>query len=240
MDNNNSNPFNNNTAQPQPSQAQPQPPQPQPFSPPVQNQNTPLQGQGPSAPTGIFTEGIAPTQSAQISTPTSKNHSKKALTIVISMILIIALGVGGFFLYRSLTSPKKTIADFERAMSSLGYAKMDSAYASYSDSDGAYSTYTKANNNAITSVAMFYEMQSKDKLKELVVSSTSDEQMKQLLNDFDWSKERNEAGRCDQYSNYTCIKLVQVDNTLLAVMSATSTADETNSEIESVVSAMGY
>lgn len=226
----NSNPFDNNNTQSQPPAV------------PDQNQNTPLQNQDSPAPTGIFTEGLAPAQPAPISTPTPDKHSKKPLIITIVLILVIALGVGGFFLVRNLTNNStKTIAEFEKIVTGIGYTKAPNSELTYSGSDGEYTTYIKGTTTTVDGLTMFFVVPSKDNLKQLIEKEASSD-IKEALFNFDWSKDYNKSSECNTNAKQVniCMSFVQKDNTLLCVFYHSNSPDETQAEIEKVINAMGY
>lgn len=254
MENNTTpNPFINNT-QPQPTpQPTPQPapqPNPQPVPPPVQPQpqpqfspqppspSTPIQN-NPTAPTGIFTEGSAPVQTTQLSTPSPEKHSKKPLIFAVIAVLLIILGVGGFFLVQKLTSPKKTTAEFESIMVNLGYEKNSTL--TQSSSEGSYTTYGKTITASTGGIAMFYEVNSKNTLKSLVTQASSwISETYNPTSSFDWSKERNAANECYSENPYVCTSMIQIDNTMLIVLYMADSLEESKSEVDKVVTTMGY
>lgn len=205
--------------------------------------STPPTGAPSTPPTGIFTGGTATVQSASIPTQPPKAEKSKLIPIIVSVLVVLVLGVGGFFLIRNFTSSKKTIADFEKTMTSIGYSKAQNSSLTYSDSDGAFTTYTISNKTAMDGVAMFYELSSKDKLKNLLEQTiTANDSIKQVIGGFDWSKDYNKYYDCNTNSKQAtiCMGIINRDNTLLIVYYHSDSYDEAKNQSEKVISAMGY
>jgi len=189
--------------------------------------------------TGIFAEGASPIQQ-----PTNNITQKKSKTtlIVTIVLLIIALVVGGFFLIRSpMNSGTKTISEFESIVSKLNYRKAENPDLEYSDSSGAFVTYYKSKETAADGLVMFYVMESKEALRELVKQEGGDI-ANEAMASFDWSKTRNESYECttNKQNVHICIDIIQLENTMLMIYYHSNSSSEAESEVKDVVTAMGY
>ncbi len=162
--------------------------------------------------------------------------------IIIAVVLVIILAVGGFFLITHLIKGPKTIAEFEKIMTDLGYKEGQGYLSGYGDTNGAYSIYAMSNQEEmVESTVLFYNMSSREKLKDLIESQGglsglgTDE-------DLDWSKKYDKKEGCQKtYGDLAlCHSVVQYDNTLLAIIIVSKTEDKSTSEIKKVLSAMGY
>ena len=60
------------------------------------------------------------------------------------------------------------------------------------------------------------------------------------ISSFDWSKERNAANECYSENPYVCTTMIQIDNTMLIVLYMADSLEESKSETNKIVTAMGY
>ena len=218
----------------------PQQPMPQqPFNSQSAPQPMPqLAPQPAPQPTGIFTGGLAPTESAKIEAPKSNNTSKKILSILLVAIIVFAIGAAGFFLIPKLFSTKKSIAEFEQIISKLGYSEAPIEIPK--TDDGEISVYMKGTGAKVEAIAMFFEAPTKNSLKDRLEQSASSLGIKSSSVDF--SKDYNKELSCyTAQKNYICVGVVIKENTLLFSMyNSTSSEDKAKSEIEKVIKAMDY
>ena len=176
--------------------------------------------------------------------PKSKNHLR---VIIMSALVIVIFILVGFITYNTFfgkTLSPKTIAQFEQIMKDNGYKKAGAEGAYYSDSQGGYVTYFKQDETAADGVAMFYDVKSKEVLKDLVNEFVIEKNRdsKALFENFDWSKEYNKNEVCSKNNAqvYICMDVVHVENTLLSVLYHSNSEDKVHSEINKVISTMGY
>ena len=192
----------------------------------------------PTPVTGIFTDGSTTMQPSPAIVKQQKSSKNKIVVIIIAIILAIALAVGGFFLYRHFSNAPKTIAEFEKIMTSIGYTKASNF--SYSGADGAFTAYTTGSSTSADGIAIFYEMPSKDKLKQSVEEISSE--FKESFIKFDWSKDYNKLFECNTNNKqvHICMGVVHKSNTLLAVLYHSNSAETARTEAEKIINAMGY
>ena len=174
--------------------------------------------------------------------PTRTKRKKSATPIIVGIILLVLLIIGATFAIRSLFPSSKTIANFERIIKGLGYAKAENSKLAHSDEDGGYVAYVISNEDtSVEGLAMFYESSSKDKLKQLLEQNITDDS-KTIIHDFDWSKEYNKYFNCylDPKETTVCTGVVQKGNTALVVICHSDSEDKAKDEAERVIGLVGY
>ncbi len=215
-------------------------------------QTTPSPAPTPQAPGNIYPpagrQAPTPTMAGtQVNVPTMNEPTKKSSPIpkiIIAVVLVIILVVGGIFLIKHLSKGPKTMAEFERIMTDLGYAPGQDDVYHYTDTDGAYTIYFMTNlTTDVGGMALFYDVNSKDDLRDLVESnSQGDSALGGYIKSFDWSKDYNKEGDC--YTNdgdaKICQYLIQYDNTLLSLFITSNSIDESKAEVDRVLSALNY
>lgn len=183
--------------------------------------------------------------SPDLQTTMQPSRKKTGLTILICCLVALVLVGGGFIISELMGVPKpKTINQFEQIISQNGYEKVENDIGGYSGPEGSYVMYMKAEDTAADGLAMFYDVATEDGLYDLINEEvlSIDNEMSDLFKDFDWNKSYNKKEKCTENNAHVfiCMDVIQVKNTMLTIYYHSDSEEKVHSEINQVISAMGY
>lgn len=171
----------------------------------------------------------------------TKKNSPRGYIIGLVTVAVIAIGFALWMILSSIPSfEAKTMAEFRKIMTNIGYEKSTNSVLNYSGTNGSYATYQKGDFRKNGGLVMFYDVVNRSTLEQLVEMELDSSESYKLFKDFDWNNDYNTNSSCTNNSPSVCTAVAQRDNTLLIVMYLAPSQAEAEAEKDFVINKMGY